>query len=432
MKNILSILLTLMVAVAAMAQVPEPAKPQARPILLMNGTAHLGNGDVIENSAIAFDKGKITLVADARTIRIDLTQYEVINIEGQHVYPGLILPNTTLGLEETASVRATIDHTEIGEINAHIRSVVAYSTDSEIIATLRYNGILLAQSTPNGGLVSGRSSIMKLDGWNWEDAAYVTDDGLHVRWPAKAFNPRWWMGETQSRPNPRYKEQIGAIEKFLEDAAAYAKSPSGAVPNLVLEAARTLFDGKQRAFLHVDTRPEIMESVQLFKKYNIANIVLVGARDAYYAMDFIKEHNVPVLVDQVHRLPAKEDEDVDLPYKLPALLHKEGIMVGLTYPRLQNSRNLPFFAGTLVAHGLGKEEALKLVTSNTAKILGIDKVTGTIEQGKDANLVVSAGDLLDMRSNRVTYAFITGMMINLDGKQQALYERFKNKYSEGK
>lgn len=414
------------------AQVPEPVADQNGPIILMNGVAHLGTGEIIENSAIAFENGKITLVGDARVMRLDLSKYEVVDAAGKHVYPGLILPNTTLGLEEISAVRATRDHTEVGEITPNVRSLVAYNTDSELIAALRYNGILTAQPTPRGGVITGTSSIMMLEGWNWEDAAYVKDDGVHMDWPSKMYRARWWMGETSGRENPRYGETVARVEQFMEEAKAYAQLTNADVTNLKLEAMKGVISGAQRLFIHADARDEILESVTLAKRMGIPNIVLVGARDAYYCTSFIKEHNVPILLDMVHRLPSREDEDVDLSYKLPGLLHNQGIKVGLTYPSLQSSRNLPFFAGTAVAYGLDKEEALKLVTSNTADILGIGTMTGTISEGKDANLVVSEGDLLDMRTSKVQHAFIKGREIELEGKQQLLYDRFKRRYSEDK
>ena len=145
---------------------------------------------------------------------------------------------------------------------------------------------------------------------------------------------------------------------------------------------------------------------------------------------FIKENNLPVLLENLHRTPSRSHEDIDLPYKLPFLLKEQGILVGLTLSEsLHGSRNLPFIAGTAAGYGLGKEEALKMITSNTAKILGIDKITGTLEVGKDANIVISSGDLLDMMTSNVERAFITGREINLKSKQQILYDRFKRKYS---
>lgn len=410
------------------AQVPEPVGPQEKPIVLMNATAHLGNGQVIDNSVVAFENGKITLVGDATTVRLDMSRFEVINVAGKHVYPGLILPNTVLGLEDISAVRATLDKEEVGDLNPHVRSLVAYNTDSEVIPTLRYNGILLAQVTPEGDLVTGTSSIMMLEGWNWEDAQYKADDGIHVNWPTKMFSPRWWMGETAPRKNPNYQADIDKLTKFFADAKAY-NDGAPTTANLRLEAMKGLFDGSKTLFVHADRRTEIMEGIQFAKGSGAAKIVLVGGADAGYAVDFLKENNISVLLTDVQRIPDRADEDYDLAYRLAATLSKSGIEVGLTYQTLHGSRNLPFTAGTVAAYGgIGKEEALKMITSNTARILGIDGTTGTLEQGKDANIVVSEGDILDMRTSKVIHAFVKGRQINLDGKQQMLYDRFKRKY----
>ncbi|WP_339792989.1 amidohydrolase family protein [uncultured Imperialibacter sp.] len=422
----------LLIAGQAKAQVPEPVGAQEKPILLMNGTAHIGNGQVIENSFVTFENGKITNVGDAAVVRLDMTKFEVINIAGKHVYPGLILPNTTLGLEDISAVRASIDSEEVGDLNPHVRSLVAYNTDSEVIATLRYNGILLAQSTPQGDLVTGTSSIMMLEGWNWEDAQYKADDAIHLNWPTKTFGPRWWMGETEPRKNPNYQSSIDKLEKFFADAKAYSEGQP-AVTNLRLEAMKGLFTGAQKLFVHADRRVEIMEGIQFAKASGATSIVLVGGTDAGNCIDFLKDNNIPVLLTDVHRIPGREDEDYDLAYKLPAILSNAGIKVGLTYETLHGSRNLPFTAGTVAAYGgISKEEALKMITSNTAQILGIDGTTGTLENGKDANIVVSEGDILDMRTSKVTSAFIMGKGIIMDGKQQMLYDRFKRKYESQK
>jgi len=192
-----------------------------------------------------------------------------------------------------------------------------------------------------------------------------------------------------------------------------------------------VYNGNKKVFIHANSREQIIESVQTFKRHGITDLVLVGADDAYYAIDFIKENNLPVLLNNLHRVPSRNYEDVDLPYKLPYLLHKEGILVGLTASgSLHSQRNLPFLAGTAVAYGVSKEDALKMISYNTSKILGIDDITGSVEIGKDANIIVSKGDILDMKSSVVEYAFITGRMLNLDGKQQILYDRFKRKYTK--
>ncbi len=429
-KQLITYIIALMGLSTAWAQVPAPASAQSEPIAIMNGTAHLGNGEVIENSIVTFENGKIKLVADATKVRVDLTGYKQVDAKGKHVYPGLILPLTNLGLEEIAAVRATVDDDEVGGVNPNVRSAIAYNTDSELIPTMRFTGIQLAQTTPQGGRVSGTSSVMQLDAWNWEDALYLEDDGVHISWPALSYGPRWWRGETERRPNDEYDEQVAEITQLLKDAKSYMElNPSE--KNLKLEAMLPVLKGESNLYVRAEQAKSIVEAVQTLTDMEIPNIVLTGASDVWYVKDLIKEKNIPVLLTNVHRVPGRNSEDYDLPYKLPALLHKEGILVGLTHENgmLANNRNLPFFAGTAAAYGdISKEEALKLVTSNTAKILNIDDKTGTLETGKDANIVISGGDILDMNGNIILNSYIQGREVTLHAMQQRLYEKFKEKY----
>ena len=434
MKKILILFLVLL-NVKLFAQVPEPVNDQTKPVLIYNAFIHIGDGNTIQNGFVSFDNGKIT---DVSSEDLDLesgtyNNFLKINANGSHLYPGLILPNSKVGLEDISAVRATVDHTELGELNSNIRSLIAFNTDSEVISTFRYNGILISQVVPDGSFITGNSSIMMMEGWNWEDAAYKIDDGLHVKWPRKTYPPSRWSGQTSFRDNPNYKPSVDMINKFLIDSRSYfnLNGDENKEVNLKLEAMVDVFNGKKKIYLHVGSREQIIESVQMFQKHGINNLVLVGADDALYAIDFILENDLPVLLNNLHRVPSRNHEDIDLPYKLPYLLQKEGVLVGLTASgSLHSQRNLPFLAGTAAGYGLGKDEALKLITSNNAKILGIDNVTGTIKVGKDANIIISKGDILDMKSSVIEYAFITGRKVNLDGKQQILYDRFKRKYSK--
>ena len=434
MKKFLILFLVLL-NVKLFAQVPEPVNDQTKPVLIYNAFIHIGDGNTIQNGFVSFDNGKIT---DVSSEDLDLesgtyNNFLKINANGSHLYPGLILPNSKVGLEDISAVRATVDHTEVGELNSNIRSLIAFNTDSEVISTFRYNGILLSQVVPDGSFVTGNSSIMMMEGWNWEDAAYKIDDGMHVKWPRKTYPPSRWSGQTSFRDNPNYKSSVDMINKFLIDSRSYfnLNGDENKKVNLKLEAMVDVFNGKKKIYLHVGSREQIIESVQMFQKHGINDLVLVGANDALYAIDFILENDLPVLLNNLHRVPSRNHEDVDLPYKLPYLLQKEGVLVGLTASgSLHSQRNLPFLAGTAAGYGLGKEEALKLITSNNAKILGIDNVTGTIMVGKDANIIISKGDILDMKSSVIEYSFITGRKVNLDGKQQILYDRFKRKYTK--
>lgn len=434
MKKFLILFLVLL-NVKLFAQVPEPVNDQTKPVLIYNAFIHIGDGNTIKNGFVSFDNGKITDVSseDLDFESVTYNNFLKINANGSHLYPGLILPNSKVGLEDISAVRATVDHTEVGELNSNIRSLIAFNTDSEVISTFRYNGILLSQVVPDGSFVMGNSSIMMMEGWNWEDAAYKIDDGMHVKWPRKTYPPSRWSGQTSFRDNPNYKSSVDMINKFLIDSRSYfnLNGDENKEVNLKLEAMVDVFNGKKKIYLHVGSREQIIESVQMFQKHGINDLVLVGANDALYAIDFILENDLPVLLNNLHRVPSRNHEDVDLPYKLPYLLQKEGVLVGLTASgSLHSQRNLPFLAGTAAGYGMDKEEALKLITSNNAKILGIDNVTGTIKVGKDANIIISKGDILDMKSSLIEYAFITGRKINLDGKQQILYDRFKRKYSK--
>lgn len=413
----------------AISQSNAPVKAQEKPILLMNGIAHLGNGQIINNSAIGFEKGKLTMVADATVVRIDMAKYEVINVEGMHVYPGFILPNSELGLREVDAVPATVDASEVGDLKPNVRAAIAYNTDSELITTFKHNGILTAQIVPGGGGISGTSSIVQLDAWNWEDAIIKEDDGIHLSWPSRKLRPRWWMGETEYRENKEYSETVAKIKKLFDDAKSYAEAKSE-TKNIKLEAMVGLFDGSKQLFIHENAAKSILESVQFAKSNNVSKIVVVGGREAGLIASFLSDNKIAVILNGVHLLPNRDGQDVDLPYKTPALLQKAGIKYCIAYGgETMSERNLPFLAGTAAAYGLSKEEALQAITSNTAEILGLSDL-GVLKENNRATLFVSAGDALDMRTNNVKYAFIDGRMVKINGMQEVLFERYKEKYDQ--
>lgn len=428
-KRYISALVALMFSVPAFAQVPAPAPKQSKPILLKGATLHVGNGTVVENAVVGFDKGKITYAGPQSGA--NLSGYEVVDVTGQHIYPGLIQPNSGLGLNEIESVRATIDWREVGQFNPNVRSVVAYNTDSDIIPTIRTNGVLLSQVTPNGGTISGTSSVVQLDAWNWEDAVVKADEGVHLNWPNMLVETGNSDPDAEKRlasMKEQREQTLADLASLMRDAAVY-KAGAHDSENLKLAAMTGLFDGSKKLYVHANYGKEIIEAINFTKKYGVKDVVLVGGGDALVVADFLKSNNIPVIYSGVHALPSRAGEDVDMPYKMPYLLQQAGLLVALDYDlSIHGIRNLPFIAGTTAAYGLDKEQALSAVTLNTAKILGIDKQTGSVEAGKDANLVVSTGDLLDMRTNNVTLAYIQGRKISLDNKQKYLYDKFENKY----
>ena len=430
MKNIkyIYILAFQLVTNAIFAQNQAAGSPQIKAIALTGATIHTATGQVIENGVIVFNKGIITAVGGVGTA-YDITNTETIDMKGKSIYPGLISPANELGLTEIDAVRSTNDMAEVGGINPHVRALIAYNTDSELIPTVRSNGILITQATPQGEIVAGTSSIMQMDGWNWEDAALKKDDGIHINWVGyfkRDFDFNTFSVSTKK--NDKRDETLREVDKTFNDAIAYIQTKP-VVSNVKMEAMRGLFDGSKILYISADYGKEIIEAIQFAKSKGVKKIVITGGEESLLAADFLKENNIPVILNATHRLPNSADDDTDISYKLPYLLAQKGILVGLGYIGLNwRTRNLPFLAGTVAGHGMDKEEALKLITANNAKILGIDKLVGTLEVGKHATLIVSAGDVLDMRTAKVEHAFIQGRKVDLDDKQKRLYRKYSEKY----
>lgn len=430
MKFNINHLALLLLTLSVYAQ-QTPAAQQQQTIAINGATAHLGNGEIIENSLIIFKDGILEYVGAANATKI-LPEMTIIQANNQHVYPGFIIPNSTLGLIEIDAVRASDDDAEIGTWNPHIRSIIAYNTESKVVETMRPNGVLIAQVTPRGGRISGKSSVVQLDAWNWEDASIKTDDGIHMNWPNNFSYGRWWMGEDPGlKVNNKYNEQVSEVETYFNNAKAHMAAKSVGT-HLPYEAMSGLFTGTTKLYIHVNDEKGIVDAVTFAQNQNINNIVLVGAYEAYKVANFLKKNDIPVLLRRVHTRPNKSDEDYDLPFKLAKLLVDAGVVVALEASgdmERMNSRNLPFYAGTTVTYGLTKAQALELITLNAAKILGIDDQYGSLEAGKSATLFISNGDALDMRTNQLNKAFIDGRDISLESHQTKLWKRYSNKYN---
>ncbi|WP_338731071.1 amidohydrolase family protein [Mangrovimonas cancribranchiae] len=424
------VIVFLLCASLVMAQ-QTPASKQTQPIAIMGATAHIGNGEIIENSLIIFKKGKLTTVVDARVVKMDLSSMQVVNANGKHVYPGFIIPNSTLGLVEIDAVRASDDDDEIGSLNPHIRSLIAYNAESKVVESMRPNGVLIGQITPRGGRISGTSSVVQFDAWNWEDAAIKVDDGIHLNWPNSFTRGRWWRGEDPGlKPNTNYAEQVEEVTSFLKESKTYQDSDKS-TKHLPFEAVQGLFDGSKKLYVHVDDAKGITDAINFKIQNGISEMVVVGGYQALQVADLLKTHDIPILIKRVHSTPNNADDDYDKPFKLAKQLTDAGVLVALQNSgdmERMNARNLPFLAGTAAAYGLRKEEALQLITLNAAKILGIDNNYGSLEVGKSATLFISKGDALDMRTNVLDKAFIDGRDISLESHQTDLWKRYSNKY----
>jgi len=413
-----------------------PATAQKTPIAIKNATVHTGEGTVIENATIVIENGKITAIG--KDVKIPAGA-EVTDATGKHVYPGLMLPSSNLGLIEISSVKASDDTREIGDMNPNIRAIVAYNTDSKVINTLRSNGILQANIVPEGSFLAGSSSVVQLDAWNWEDAAIQLDGGMHLYMPSLMPRPtgrgggggggRFRGDGPATDPVKAGLDKMEELKSFFREAKAYIATENHTATNLKFESVKNLFNKKQKLYVHANTVKQMLVALDMQKEFGF-DMVIVGASEGWQIADLLKQHNVSVILDQLHRLPTSDDDDVDQPYKTAAALQKAGVMYALSDDDSQNrGRNLAFNAGTAAAYGLTKEQALAAITLNAAKILGVGDKTGSITVGKEANIIISTGDILDMRTSNVTDAFIQGRKVNLDDKQKQLFERYEEKYN---
>ena len=433
MKKILytlSCLLLITIATTAQESV-YPAKEFKGRLFITNGTIHVGNGQVIENGTVEINNGKIVQVSSS--ITLPQSGAKIVDAKGKQVYPGLILPSTDIGLKEIGSgVRGSNDDNEIGDLNPSVRSIVAYNTDSKFINVLKAQGILLAGVAPQGGTISGSSSVVQFDAWNWEDAAYRMDGGIHLNMPSFFVRPggqRRLPGQAPAvDPIKQAQDKVEEMKSFFTQAKAYALEPNHKSTNLKLQAVQGLFTKKQKLFVHASQVKQMLVAIDFVKDFGF-DVVIVGGSESFQIADLLKQNNIAVILTNEHSLPTMEDDDVDQPYKTPAMLQKAGVLFALNdEDGTTRYRNLSYNAGTAATYGLTKEQALQAITLNAAKILGVDDLTGSLEAGKDANIVISDGDILDMKTSKVTQAFIQGREVSLENKQSQLYERYKQKY----
>src|SRR5690554_1120251 len=391
-----------------------------------------GTGTVIENGAVGVTNGIIDFVGPSSAANTEAYK-EVISKAGMHLYPGLIAMNTTLGLTEIDAVRATRDFRETGDITPNVRAISAYNAESEIGETVLDNGILFAQISPQGGTIKGSSSVVKLKGENWEDAAYRVDEGIVMDWPRTFKRKDESDNQKGYTADEDYVKKLNEIQTFFNRAAAYAKREIPVERDLKMEAMRGIFDGSKRLYVSADFIKEIREIISFKRKYNIEKVSIVGGYDAWMAADLLKENDISVLLRRINSLPQLAEDAIDASYTLPTKLAGAGVKFCFTMSgdmETMNNRNLPFNIGTAIGYGLNEHTALTAATLHAAEILGIADKTGSIEVGKEANFVLTAGDIFDMRSGIITGLYLQGERIDLTTRQEKLYKKYKAKYAD--
>jgi len=405
-----------------------PGAPQGHPIAMVDVTIHPVSGPVIERGVVLFDQGMLVAIGETVEIPADA---EKISLPGKHVYPGLFDAYTQIGLVEFPSVRATRDETETGTVNPNAAAQVAVNPDSELIPVARSNGILTVLSAPTGGLISGTSAIMQLDGWTWEDMTLKAPAGAHLNWPKWVPVFTWLTPSTEQVQSERREKALEELRQALADARAYdqaRKENRQAHPrDARWEALARVTRGEVPIVAEADELQQIQSAVAFAQREGL-KLILVGGYDAPLCTDLLKQAGVSVIVGGVHRLPQRPGDPYDHPFTVPARLHAAEVPYCIaSRNEASRVRNLPYHAGTAAAYGLPAEEALRAVTLYPAQILGVADRIGSLEAGKEATLIVTNGDPLETPT-QVERAFIQGREVDLNDKQKRLWHKYREKY----
>lgn len=390
-------------------------------------------GPVIENGTVVISNGKISAVGSNVAVPQGAKN---IDASGLSVYPGMMDGDTEIGLIEIGSVAGSVDTTEIGDNNANIHVDVAIHPDTSHVAVARVNGITTVLTAPRGGLIAGQSAILELDGWTAREMVLKSPAAMHINWPGGGG--RGFGGEFGGQPRSvtelrrEQDTQIENLKKILRDATAYAdakdaRAKDSSLPkqdlDLKLEALIPVVRGQMPVVINVNLERDIKNAIAFAGEMKLKAIISGGA-EAYKVADQLKAKNIPVIVGPVLRVPVKEDDPYDAAFANAGLLAKAGVKIAFQTGDSSNVRNLPYNAGMAAAFGLPKEEALKAVTIYPAEILGVADRIGSIEQGKIANLIITDGDPLEIRT-QIKHVFINGRDIPLTSRHTELYEKYK-------
>ena len=412
----------------------------AESLLLKNAVVHTVSGETISPGQVLITDGKIAAVGET----ISATGAIAIDLQGQHLYPGLIAVDTAVGLTEIEAVRATQDSAEVGDYKPDVESWIAINPDSELIPVARANGIACFEPVPGGGIVAGQSALMAADGWTTEQMIVRKPVALHVQWPSmvldttpkeRAADPSKWKSlEDQAKDRAR---KLRELTDFFEEAKAYAKAKDAAVkgntpaPEKIpaWEAMLPCVRGELPVVVEAEEIRQIQSAVT-WATTNHYRMFLAGGRDAWMAADLLASNNIPVIYESVFTLPARDSESYDVNFTAPETLHRAGVKVvlgiGNDVANASNARNLPYVAAQAIAFGLPEEEALKSITLYPAELMGVTNRLGSIEPGKDATLFVCDGDIFDIRSN-VKRMWIAGKEVSLESRHTRLYEKYRNR-----
>jgi len=409
-----------------------PGASQKQPIVLKNAKVYTITQGTLEGATVVFDKGKI--IAVGKNVDIP-SNAEVIDCTGKSIYPGFIAAETTLGLIEIEAVRATRDNVETGAYNPNAKASTAYNPDSEVIPTIRHNGILIAHVTPEGGSIAGKSAVMQLDGWTKEDIALHQSYALVINIPYLGVNSAPWITKTADEQIKEAEANLRELKDYLANAKMYSLAARNGLAehaqDIRMEAMRPIFEKQMPVMFSASKKEQILAALEIISEHKL-NGIISGASEAHLCLEELQLSRIPVILPRTHSLPRTDDAGYDEPFTLPSLLESAGINWAFTESSFWQQRNLPFNAGTAVAFGLSEEAALRGLTINPASMLGISSRVGSLDIGKDATLFVSAGNALDALTNSVEHAFIQGKKVDLSNRHTDLAKKYRTRYQQMK
>jgi imidazolonepropionase-like amidohydrolase len=411
-------------SVAAQVRMTVPA--QSEPVALQGATIHTVTNGVIENGTIVFNNGVITAVGTDVDIPAGA---RVVDVSGKHIYPGLIDAYSTVGISEIGAVDVSSDVNELGDFNPNVHADVAVNAESRHIGTSRSAGVLVTLTTPGGGLVSGMSSAMSLEGWDWEEMSMKSAAALNVNWPDPNPRRRGGFGPGPQEPPPSYAEQVQQLKGFFAEARAYRDATAAG------EEVRTdsryaamipALNGDIPVVVSADGAGQINDAITWAQDEGL-RIVIRGGADAIHVADRLVANEIPVILTSTMAAPNRDYEGYDGAYSMPARLHEAGVRFAISggSGSLYTNR-LPWEAGVAVAFGLPEDEALKAVTINAAEFVGISDLVGSLEPGKQATLLITTGTPLDMTSD-IEQSYIQGREIDMMDIQKFFFEKYMEK-----
>ena len=411
----------------------------AETVLYQAAIIHTADRGVIENGQMLVQGDRITAVG--KIVQVPRNA-RTVNLGKLQLYPGLIAATTSLGLTEINAVRATQDTTEVGGFTPDVEAWISVNPDSELIPVARANGFTHALVAPLGGVVTGTSGIIKTAGWGVEDMTVKPRAALHIMWPVLSINPTSKSTlrdpDNFKSPNDQAKERerkLRAIDQFFDQAEAYVKARTAragqegfeTIPSW--ESTLEAIAGRQPIMVHANYERQITSAVAWAKRRGYRIIIAAGL-DAWRVADLLAKEKVPVVLDNVFRLPQRDTDSHEVNFQAAGVLHKAGVKVAHSV-RMGNwgateVRNITYAAARSMAYGLPREAGLRSITLHPAEMLGVDKQLGSLTAGKEATFIAVDGDLFDIRSN-VMQMWIAGKRVSLESRHTRLYEKYKNR-----